>query len=176
MIRVVLAVWMIVGVQLGAAPASRAAETMPAQAVVDQTAAEEFEAWRRTIPDYERRLYNRVKDLNRRVNQLATLAVAGFGLLLVLVPAAAWWSAGRRSPGAAPAAAGPRLGFWILRGRQRRLERSLNQMESLVARYVDDIEACRRDGDAVAEVLKDCRRLAGDLERELAGAGRDLGR
>lgn len=44
---------------------------------------EEFKEWRRDIPDFEKRLYDRVKGINSRVIRVQNLNIASF-ILLVL--------------------------------------------------------------------------------------------
>lgn len=44
---------------------------------------EKFEEWRRNIPDYEKRLYDRVKGINERVIRVTRLVIASFILLLI---------------------------------------------------------------------------------------------
>lgn len=60
---------------------------------------EKFKKWRSGIPDYEKRLYDRVSAMNRRVVQLRNIMIIGFLITLVVVPALIIWA----SPGLAAA-------------------------------------------------------------------------
>ena len=44
----------------------------------------DFNKWRREIPDYEKRLYDRVKALNSKSLRLLRVVIAGFIILLIL--------------------------------------------------------------------------------------------
>lgn len=45
--------------------------------------AELFKKWRESIPDYEKRLYDRVKGINKRVIRVQNLVIGSFVLLLI---------------------------------------------------------------------------------------------
>ena len=45
---------------------------------------EKFKKWREGIPDFEKRLYDRVKAVNRRVIRVQNLVIASFFLLLII--------------------------------------------------------------------------------------------
>lgn len=48
------------------------------------TQSEEFKKWRESIPDYEKRLYDRVKGINKRIVRILNVVIAGFVVLLIL--------------------------------------------------------------------------------------------
>jgi len=42
-----------------------------------------FKEWRRNIPDYEKRLYDRIKKINKRVIRLQNMVIGSFFLMLL---------------------------------------------------------------------------------------------
>jgi len=68
------------------------AETAPVgvDAELMQKRMEEFQKWRASIPDYEMRLYDRVKDVNNRVVALQRVVIGGVLMVLVGVPLSVW--------------------------------------------------------------------------------------
>ena len=46
--------------------------------------ARSFEKWQKSIPDYEKRLYDRVKGINKRVIRVQNLVIGSFVLLLII--------------------------------------------------------------------------------------------
>ena len=56
-----------------------------AQAQKSLTPAQEFSQWRASIPDYEKRLYDRVKSLNKRTVRLQRIIIIGFVVLFLFM-------------------------------------------------------------------------------------------
>ncbi|NQU60340.1 MAG: hypothetical protein HQ512_04355 [Rhodospirillales bacterium] len=48
-------------------------------------ASAEFDEWRASIPDYEKRLYDRVKSINKRVIRQTNITIGGFVVVLVII-------------------------------------------------------------------------------------------
>lgn len=62
---------------------------------------EDFQRWRQSIPDYEKRLYERVKSLNHRTVRLLNVMIGGFILLLIAIPVLVYVIVSRVLPPAA---------------------------------------------------------------------------
>jgi len=46
----------------------------------------QFKNWRKDIPDYEKRLYDRVKKINRRTVSIQRYVIIGAAALLIFIP------------------------------------------------------------------------------------------
>jgi len=55
----------------------------PSVAAPDTKELEEFRKWRKAIPDYEKRIYDRVKAVNNRVIRLTNIVIGGLVLVLI---------------------------------------------------------------------------------------------
>ena len=62
------------------------AQTLSKEDVWREQNKKKFEEWRAGIPDYEKRLYDRVKKINSRLVRLTNIVVAGFILILIFAP------------------------------------------------------------------------------------------
>jgi hypothetical protein len=63
----------------GTAKAQASPEQWREQMIAD------FKKWREDIPDYEKRLYDRVKNINKRTVRLMNVVIGGFVLILIVL-------------------------------------------------------------------------------------------
>ena len=57
----------------------------PTHAQEKLTPAQQFTQWKATIPDYEKRLYDRVKSLNKRTVRIQSTTIIGFVVLFLFM-------------------------------------------------------------------------------------------
>jgi len=186
--RVCAALFLILLVSFVSPPHILAAETVSEQQrKIDELRKknqEEFEAWRRSIPDYELRLYNRVKDINSRVVDTRKLVVVT-GILVILTIALTifvWLSTRRRLRllpsrirGTSPNTADP---VYIdsenaitnaetidrIESRQRKIFRILSNIEGAFQSRDEDAIPDEKFRVELERLVRDCREIYKGIE------------
>jgi len=113
------------------------------------------EVWLKTIPDYEHKLYDRVRRLNSGIISiqrshwlLVAIVLAGFGLLS--------WQIGRLKKGEPPS-----IGVWALWKRQHRLARRVGRMEKTLRQAAKD----GSDEQISEPVIDELEKIANELRK-----------
>lgn len=133
---------------------------------------EEFQRWRATIPDYERRLYDRVKMVRDGVLRLGGAVVVGFLVLGALI---VYFGTRLLRLQAIGVGGGDRRGiitarrFHRLRDQQLRLQTALAQLSVSIASLDDGWDGGGSKGAGLARAVAECERLCRQVEAEFAG-------
>jgi hypothetical protein len=136
----------------------------------------EFQAWREGIPDYERRLYDRVKAVNKDLLDLKRILVIVGGLLILGIPASLWLILARQGikvsgavAGAIPAgavSAAPK-DLAAAMQRQRQLEMLIARLAAAVEVHNTQLSSFQQERVELDALLAECRTMADDVGRQL---------
>ncbi|MBF0326588.1 MAG: hypothetical protein HQL42_16160 [Alphaproteobacteria bacterium] len=154
-------------------------EAIKAQQLREQN-IRDFQIWREAIPDYEKRLYDRVQKINQRVIELQRIVVAGAVVTIVLlfgIGAYLWMFSAVRGTG--PAAVSPSSPDWIhslpdkLRMQsalrhQRMIRRRQAQLAESLRRVEAHVSASNQDARRFQELLVQLKMQSDVLERDIA--------
>lgn len=142
----------------------------------------EFEIWRESIPDYEKRLYNRVKMLNKRLirrTNLILIVVAALFLVTLFWVKRQLAQSGRPTGGnVVPEPADPALAqleenqvaLARLEENQVILDQMLTEIGFQLEMQSKNAEAFGREQRALEELVRDCRKTLTGLNQEIGNA------
>ena len=128
----------------------------------------DFEKWRRDIPDYEKRLYDRVKIINSRTVRLTNVIIGGFVVLFMTLVIGFVLTIGhlrRHMEGGSPLSTEPAKPTEI----RDRLH-DLRQRQAKLRSAIDDLRLYFQEAQAHHEDIQWLRRSAADRVKALEGA------
>lgn len=148
----------------------QAAPPFTADQLEQQRQLKEFQEWRGSIPDYERRVYDRIKTIQK--DQILEMRLIGTTIAVMLVGFAGVFFILFIRTGLIKElhnSAAHAARYRRVMDRQAKLGRAMAAVEVSLSAYRGQLQALEKDHSSIDVLLSDCRRTLGELDQEVGG-------
>lgn len=134
----------------------------PVYAQEKMTPAQQFEQWKATIPDYEKRLYDRVKSVNKRTVRIQSAIIIGFSVLFLFMIVLLIRQGG-----------GVALNANFTSGMSPKILRNQRTLITLLSELKEFQNSKQNDADDFSRLIKSSERQLAKLQEEIETEGNE---